>query len=402
MAVTMLTGVVDDNTILSNQKVIDMDKSIRQLEDSAAPLVKFLKSDGLTNRDAANQRVDWLEDELHPRLLTLASSYTSGTSITFASGHGAYLKPYDLIRNDITGENMLVTAVAGDVATVTRAVGAGTSTLNGVTSTNSSGSTDTFIRLANASAEGATIGQLKQTRKVSRFNFCQIVRTAFGVTNTLAATELYGGSEPGNEEKKKLIEHLREQEHLLFWGQRSIDTSGSTPRAYVGGLVDFIQTNKTTSAGTLTSKTWEDFLRTAFRYGGERKVFFCAPYIAQAISSFAQGRLAPPDPGLSKFGTAITAYKSALGFNVTLVPKLDWMDFGTASNQTGGTGFLVDMDAVIRRPLRGRDTSLLRNRQGNDEDSVKHEYLTEFSFQPIHERRHAILSGVTAYTTGVS
>jgi hypothetical protein len=37
------------------------------------------------------------------------------------------------------------------------------------------------------------------------------------------------------------------------------------------------------------------------------------------------------------------------------------------------------------------------NRQANDEDSTKQEYLTEYSFQLGNEQNHAILKGVTGY-----
>jgi len=44
----------------------------------------------------------------------------------------------------------------------------------------------------------------------------------------------------------------------------------------------------------------------------------------------------------------------------------------------GGMGVVLDMENLAYCPLKGRDTKLLTNRQDNDEDSQKDEYLSEF------------------------
>ena len=63
--------------------------------------------------------------------------------------------------------------------------------------------------------------------------------------------------------------------------------------------------------------------------------------------------------------------------------------------RAGGIGVVVDMDDVTMRPLR--DTVLKPDRQANDEDSVKQEYLTEWSFEIGQEKKHAIIRGITGY-----
>jgi hypothetical protein len=198
MTVTMLSNTVDTNLILSNQVVIDMDNTIQRLEDDAAPLVKFSRR--ANQSECYSPKFEWLETELHPRLTTLAASYTTGTSVTVAAGTGIYFKSYDVIRNDATGENMMVTMVTGDVLTVQRGIGASNG-YGGVSTTNSVGLTDNIIRLANASAEGSKMPALRMVKKVAKANYTQIIRTPFGFTNTLINTKLYGGQEPAQEEQ---------------------------------------------------------------------------------------------------------------------------------------------------------------------------------------------------------
>jgi hypothetical protein len=137
----------------------------------------------------------------------------------------------------------------------------------------------------------------------------------------------------------------------------------------------------------------ETFLQNAFRYGSRKKIFFCSPVIAAALSGFAMSRLAPPSPDINHWGVAMSSYQSAQGDQVSIVVKRDWLDFSTTLVQYGGWGFLVDMDNVQMRPLRS--TVLKPNRQRPDEDSNKQEYLTEWALEVNLPAAHRIMKGVT-------
>jgi hypothetical protein len=389
---TLLSGVVDDADILSNQRVVDMSPTIAELEPDEAPLTTMLQK--VSKRAAYSQKVEWLSDELVPRLTTLAASATSSaTSLsvpaTTGASSGTYFRAGDVIRIASTGENCYVTGVSADTLYVTRGIG-GTS----VTAVSAASGVD-VIKVGNAAAEGATLGTLIQTKKVANFNYAQIQRDPWGFTNTLVASKLYGGPEPANEAKKKLIEHKRQLENTLFWGVRDLNTSGSAPIGYCGGVFQYATTNLTASVGTLTESVFESFLRKAFRYGSQNKVFFCSPLVASALSSFPQGKLAPPAPGITEYGVSLSSYQSASGAKVQIMVKRDWYDFQNTANQYGGIGVMLDMDDITMRPLR--DTVLKPDRQANDEDSIKQEYLTEWSFEMGNEKKHAIISGITGY-----
>jgi hypothetical protein len=348
----------------------------------------------VSKRAAYSQKVEWLSDELVPRLTTLAASATSSaTSLsvpaTTGASSGTYFRAGDVIRIASTGENCYVTGVSADTLYVTRGIG-GTS----VTAVSAASGVD-VIKVGNAAAEGATLGTLIQTKKVANFNYAQIQRDPWGFTNTLVASKLYGGPEPANEAKKKLIEHKRQLENTLFWGVRDLNTSGSAPIGYCGGVFQYATTNLTASVGTLTESVFESFLRKAFRFGSQNKVFFCSPLVASALSSFPQGKLAPPAPGISEYGVSLSSYQSASGAKVQIMVKRDWYDFQNTANQYGGIGVMLDMDDITMRPLR--DTVLKPDRQANDEDSIKQEYLTEWSFEMGNEKKHAIISGITGY-----
>lgn len=385
-AVTVLEGVVDDFDILQNRRIVDMDPVIKQLEPDDAPFTVMLSQ--VSSRPAKSQKVEWLSDQLVPRLTTLAAAVLIGdTTITVASGTGTYFRANDILRL-ANGENVRVVSVAGDVITVVRSIGL-------VAASGVAISTD-VIKIGNASAEGATLGTIKMTQQVANYNYCQIQRDPLGFTKTLEASDLYGGKEPQYEAKKKMMEHRRQMENTLFFGQRSLDTSSySAPIGYCGGLVDFISSNVTTVGGNLTESGFATFLRTGFRYGSRNKVLFASPLIVSALSSFPQSKLAPPSSDVRSYGVSLQEYRGANGGTVKIVEKRDWLDYSTASNQIGSWAVLVDMDDVTMRPLR--KTALLPNRQAPDADSTIQEYLTEYSLQVGIEQNHAILRGVTGY-----
>ena len=138
------------------------------------------------------------------------------------------------------------------------------------------------------------------------------------------------------------------------------------------------------------------FLQAALQNGSKNKVFFCAPLVARALSGFLRNAWNPVTVDGRKFGAKVDAYISgAYGWEVPVVVKRAWNDFSTTQTQYGGWGFLIDMDYVKFRPLRQRNTQLLRNRQANDADEVTHEYRTEYSFEFAQEKCHGILKGVT-------
>jgi hypothetical protein len=180
--------------------------------------------------------------------------------------------------------------------------------------------------------------------------------------------------------------HARSQEDIYFFGAR--DITGTT--RLCGGLKEFISTNVTNDSGGTTEAEWQTFLKTGFRFGSRRKVAFCSPSGIQALEGYARSniRTASSSDHADTYGIMMSTYQSGQG-TVDLVSHVDWQD----SAIYGGYIFLVDMDAIKKRPLR--DTKLREGVQAPDYDGYKDEYLGEYGLQVTHERRHALLTGMT-------
>jgi len=380
------TGLIDDIDILQNERVIDMDDAIAMLDPDVSQFTTMLMRVARSGADST--KVEWLEDELFPRLATVASGGASdGATITLGAGEGDYFRVHDLFRNARTG-----VAAKVDVATSSTVIDPGLAL--GRVAFVAHAAADQLLIIGNAAAQGATLGTRKVTKRVAQLNYQQIFRSPYGFTRSLMASKLYGGPEPAKERKKKAVEHKRGIEYTLFWGVKSLDTSGTEPRGQAGGLFEFVTSKVIDNNGALSKTQLDTAMRSFLQNGENNQVFFVSPLVAQAISGFLRDAWNPTVTGQRLWGAKVDGFISgAYGYQIPVVVKRDWNDFSSASKMYGGWGFSVNMDAIQLSTLRS--TSLLRDRQANDADSYDEEYLTEFSVKIKHERKHGILLGVT-------
>jgi hypothetical protein len=360
----------------TDNNVRGIDFAVYELEPDVAPLTALMNAMG--SEPAINPKFEWLEDEAMPRITTLSASALN-TATSFGTTADIF-RVGDVVRFSALGFGFLITTTA-----------AGTIGGTPIGSQVSAALASEVFLVSNANAELATLRELKFTQLNTPFNYDQIIRTPFGVSTTEMGMKHYGGPERDRLAKHFGIEHSRALEQTFFFGLRSISATTRTS----GGLQSFIATNVTNDTGGLTEGDWQAFLRTGFRYGSQRKVAFCSPTTVSAIESFARGKLQVVNDRASTFGVAMKTYVSGQG-QVDVVMHRDWND----SAVYGGYAFLVDMDAVKVRPLQVvGQTQLLKDRQAPDYDGVKDEYRSETGIQVIHERRHAVLTGVTAPST---
>jgi hypothetical protein len=376
----IVTGDLSVDLINQAQRVIDMDDRIAELEPNASPLVVLLKK--LKRVQAISPKVEWLEQLLMPRYDTVTGAATN-VATTFGVNHPSFFRVGDVIRDTFTGEAMEVTGVTGTNLNVNRGIGAVPAA--------AIGATDELFIVSNVNVEGASLRTIKTSKLNNMANFCEIVRTPFGLTGTEAASKLYGGPDRDRLQAAGAIEHMRDWEQICFFGAKKEDTNTSgAPKRFAGGLIEYIITNVVAAGGALTEAVFVGFLRAGFRYGSDRKILFASPLVVQAIEGFARNniRVSPSDDHADTYGIAMKTYVSGQG-TVDIVMERAWNDSTTYK----GYAFLVDMDGMEWHTLR--DTKLLEGRQANDADKLEDEYLTEACPVVKNEPKHALLTGVT-------
>ncbi len=238
--------------------------------------------------------------------------------------------------------------------------------------------------VGNANQEGATLRTIKGTTPAEKVGYCQIFRTPFGVTETSRATQtLIKENDIDYQRRKKGIEHAVDIERAFLFGKKYKTTAGTHPERHTEGALNVITTNADASVDT--EAEFEAFLEKAFSKGNTEKYAFMSPAFVTQINQWAKNKVTKVESEKS-YGITILTYNSAHGtLNMIKHDLLSGTPYGNYC-------VVLDMENLTYKYLAGRDTKLLTNRQANDEDSIKEEYLTECGLQIKLESTHAVCS----------
>lgn len=388
MSATVTKGNVSTYDPLADEQVVDMRNEFYELDPDDSQFTTLLAK--LGTRQAVREKIEWLEDQLRPRLSALAASATSAdTSWVVTTGQGQYFAADDLVRNLLTGEMAHVTAVTTDTLTVERGIG-------GVAAASSASASANLLIVGSAYKQGASYGTSRIVKRVLGYNYTGIQRDPFSFTGTETAIEEYGGRNPMKEQVKKLIEHKQSIELNNFFGARNFDSTNK--RGYSGGAIEFISTNKTLAVGTLDKSTFDTGVMNWLQHGNlGDKALFVAPIVAKAMAGFLRDNWVRATPDEKRWGVNVTAWISgAYGTEIPVFVKRFWGNFSTGDKYgPGGAAFGIDMGYARYAPLRDRDTQLLIKRQAPGDDLDSREYLTEYSLEFAWESAHALWTGIT-------
>lgn len=391
-APTVATGNRLTNAgIQSARRIVEMANTIYGYDQAGdTPFLTILQN-RLQTQVSGNPKFQHLEDGRLPSWTTVTSSYSGGTetSIAVAAGTGAYFAAGDLVLFPTAvgiaapGEIVYVSSVSTDTLTVIRNYNGDGVTGGAITNG------DNVHRVGNTNAEFATLRTIKSTTEAVVSNYCGIVRTPYGVSNTLGASNLYGGNDLNYQRVKKAREHRIELEEMFLFGK---PFEQSNTNRGTGGLLYWITTNVTDSGGTLTPATMESFAQKIFRYAMSDKLLMCSRTVMTQLDLIAEGRIVT-DVGADTYGVAMRRYQTGHGnLNICVHDLL--------INDYKGYAIAVDLDAVKVRFMQdrragARNALLETNRQANDADGVVEEYISEIGLHVITESKHGILKGVS-------
>jgi len=337
-------------------------------------------------------------DALPERRVTIASGIASASAadaeFVISGDDAKFVVAGTILISSETGEVMRVgaAAVSGadmSLTNVTRNIGStGLTTVDGK---------ELFIA-GYAATEGDTTPTPVSFDATVATNYTQIFRTAFSVTNTLNATYLRTGNKEDEQRTKALKLHMSDIERAMIFGKKS-ETNGSTsqPMRTTGGLLEAISTVKDGtvdySNGVITEADFDLLLiEEIFKYGSNQKIAFVGPRVANHLQQIGKNRFQPTQVQ-GTYGVNVTRYQTFAGdLLVHLHPQFRQLTHMRDSM------LVVDFPDLEYRYLDGRDTQLLENRQNNDEDLVKHEYLSECGLELKQDLTHAYIKNWSAIT----
>jgi hypothetical protein len=377
-----------------------MQDQIYQYDPNKTPFLTILSQS--SGSRAAAAVFNHLEDEPLPSWTTLGSNLSSGSgTFVVATGAGVYFRAGDLvlIPKSLAGgkpEVVLVTSVATDTVTGVRDWVNNNSGTGGTAAV----SGDNVLIMGNVNTEGAASRTLLQTTEAQITNYCQIIRTPWGITGTLDATATYGGPDRVYQAQKAATQHAFEQERTFLFGTKRTTTDsagspafGTTGRAVrsTGGIYYWLTTNSVAAGGTLTHATMESLCEKVFRYGSPTKTMLCSRRVMSQLDNIAEARIETV-PAADTYGVQMRRYVSGHGELMIKIHDL-------LINDYAGVGIVIDMAQVEKRFTQNsegkRDALLRMNIQNNDEDAIKNEYLSEVGLHVHLEKAHGLLTGVT-------
>lgn len=370
---------VGNANIEQKRIVVDMSKEIAFLEPSATPFTVLTKK---LNTVACHQpKYEWMDNDTETRwTATTATALVGASTIAVTAGTGKYFAAGDLIKNVTTGETMQVTGVAADTLTILRGIG---STAVAV------GSGDKILLVGNASMQGSGAPAEKVIGVTPFFNYTQIFKTAFSITNTLDATKLYGMDEKARLRKNNGIVHAKSIEYAALFGTKSIDTTGSQPITTTEGIITSLATNPNNVSKAKATATESDllgFCENLFSHGTSERTCYVSPDVLSWFAEKAMNKVQLVQKDKDKtYGIAITKYLTPHG-------TLDLILHPLLTNGYAGKMVAVDMADIYYRPLAGRDTTLKTNIQAEDEDGQRDMYITEAGVQLRLPLKHGIFT----------
>jgi hypothetical protein len=379
-----ITGAMTTTNVLSDQLAIDLGDRISLLEPSAQPLAVF-------SRRARKERTvastfSWLEESSKARFdaINNGAGYASGITEVVVD-NGAYFAQWDTVLISRTGEMVRVDGVAGNTLTVTRGVGSTAAAIN---------DNDELIILGSAQPENDTSKPARSDVPSKISNYTQIFRNPFELSDTLRASAFQASpAEWPRQARNKGIEHAKDIEYSFLFGRKSTTTPGSTQVRTTGGVLSFITTNQTDAGGELTEAEFNAAMLQAMRYGSGAKLALASGTGVSALNKFPASKQQTRNDETT-YGMNVTHYTSPFGSINLVYHRL------LEGTKYGGYIVILDMDQIAYRYLANdemsRDTKVLQNRQPNDQDGRKDEYLSEIGLEVGQQRTHAVITGITS------
>jgi len=242
--------------IAPQRLIIEMQDQIYQYDPAKTPMLCFLAES--SGSKASAPVFNHLEDEPLPSWDTLAANVSNGSTATISVTTPTLYRVGDLL--------LLPTSTAGgkpEVVLVTIAPGTSpiTTTRDWVNNNGGVGGTNALsganiLIMGNVNEEGAGSRTMLTTTEAQITNYCQIIRTPWGITGTLDATATYGGPDRVYQAKKAATQHAFEQERAFLFGTKR-NTTGTNSRGLrsTGGIYYWLSTNVVNAGGTLTHST---------------------------------------------------------------------------------------------------------------------------------------------------
>lgn len=236
---------------------------------------------------------------------------------------------------------------------------------------------DSYLtKIGTAFGEGSASPRSASRNPLKQYNYCQIFKTTYSLSETVARTRARTGDPKKNDKKRKAFDHARDIEMALMFGVRyeTTDDDGN-PLRTTGGLRYLLPaTQQKVYSGAATFSTFMDDVYKVFDYdteAGDERIVFCGNGFLNEVQKMAKAN------GSVQFGPVLSLY--GMNLRELVLPQgrlfLKTHPLMNRHSRYTNSAFILDPTALVWRYIR--DTKSKENIQGNDEDTQKGMWLTE-------------------------
>lgn len=352
-----------------------------------APLTALMAK--MKSEKTDDAEYSWWQEALNIVRMTLNGVMNTTTTTSFVVDSGALaLVPGDVLMietSDVgTVERVEVANVTSDTAfDVTRGA-------SGTTAAAIPDGTG-ILRIGTVFSEGASSPDVSSNNPTKLYNYCQIFKTAYELTESAKATRTRTGDPLKNDKRRKMFDHSVSMELAFMFGNRH-ETTGTNgkPKRFTGGLRNFISTNVTIFSTSPTEDTFINAVAPVFDYdtgAGDERLVMAGNGFMMNLNKLAKTNTQIQADGIVEvYGMRLQRWVLPQGtFYFKTHPLMN------AHATYKNSAFILDPDALVYRYLNGRDTAAQDKIQNNDEDTHKGQWLTEAGIEYHHEETMAYI-----------
>lgn len=366
--------------------------------NGSAPLTALMSK--MKTESTNDPEFSWWEEELNALRLTMANgtaySTTDNTIVVTSNVSSAQ----DCVAGDVfmvektlttayDHELIVVSSVTDSTTVVFKRAQAGTSAAPIAVSAN-------LTKVGNIFSEGSGAPSAATRNPTKLYNYVQIFKTTYDITNTAKLTKTRTGDPVKNDKKRKMFDHAVAMEMAALFGKRFEGTGDNgKPLRMSGGLLymmsQYASSMITVFATTPTETTFTDAVYKVFDYdtgAGDERIVLAGNGALNSLNRLAnsQSRTRVNFDGLvDLYGMKLQKWVLPQG---TLYVKSHPL-FNTHSRFTNDMA-IIDPTAMKYRPMR--DTTFKDNIQLPDADETKGQWLTEAGWEIEHLKTSAWLS----------
>ena len=421
-----IAGMRGTGTFTPNERPTNFrEKIFREYPDGPTPLMMILGM--LKSESTDDTKYNCFEQSLPDQVHLLASTSVGATPDVHTNFEldtappapynqytdpTKFFKPGHICQIQSTGEVIYVVGVVdGQNLTVLRDVGSSLDYGANVSlAGNYAGGGDEITIIGSAHEEGSDYPAAIHFSPHEKWNYIETFRTSLSLTDDAAQTYYRTGNINENAKFDCAMQHSMEQEKAFIWGRRErvdqlpgslatqpMRTTGGikfwidleAPGNYLNGATDLA------TANTLTRDEFLAFLEPIYTVpgGSQNKIAFCGSTFLGVMTKYAEelGQMFL-EPKEKTYGLQIRTLVHAWGELKLVNHQL----FSEHPSWRGGA-VIIDTRNIMYRYLKGRDTRFLRERQGNGEDKVVHEFMTKAGLELMHSRTHGYITGITDF-----